>query len=121
MSNECQMSQMLSTEASNPRNRRLDLSSSIVKLKISFQVEPSWDRKLVDERMQGTNVLLEYSPERWVMGWERIQQLRTAWKFIRMAVPAYPTPLRRCSFTGTELDFALDVCNGVVDVPGALS
>eukprot|EP00438_Fugacium_kawagutii_P007121 Skav222894 [mRNA] locus=scaffold1102:253335:258568:- [translate_table: standard] len=40
-------------------------------------------KKLVDERMQGTNVRLEYSPE---------------------------------SFTGTELDFALDVCNGVVDV-----
>eukprot|EP00913_Durusdinium_trenchii_P035133 g32867.t1 len=40
-------------------------------------------KKLVDDRMQGTNVRLEYSPE---------------------------------SFTGTELDFALDVCNGVVDV-----
>eukprot|EP00434_Breviolum_minutum_P037791 symbB.v1.2.033510.t1/scaffold4173.1/size43543/6 len=40
-------------------------------------------KKLVDERMKGTNVRLEYSPE---------------------------------SFTGTELDFALDVCNGVVDV-----
>mmetsp|Transcript_95247 Transcript_95247/g.226839 ORF Transcript_95247/g.226839 Transcript_95247/m.226839 type:complete len:604 (+) Transcript_95247:112-1923(+) len=40
-------------------------------------------KKLVKERMAGTNVRLEYSPE---------------------------------SFTGTELDFALDVCNGVVDV-----
>lgn len=40
-------------------------------------------KKLVDERMKGTNVRLEYSPE---------------------------------SFTGTELDFALDVCNGVVEV-----
>ena len=26
-----------------------------------------------------------------------------------------------CSFTGTELDFALDVCNGVVEVPGSPS
>mmetsp|Transcript_3458 Transcript_3458/g.8248 ORF Transcript_3458/g.8248 Transcript_3458/m.8248 type:complete len:606 (+) Transcript_3458:76-1893(+) len=40
-------------------------------------------KKLVDERMAGMNVRLEYSPE---------------------------------SFTGTELDFALDVSNAVIDV-----
>ncbi|CAE8697953.1 unnamed protein product [Polarella glacialis] len=43
-------------------------------------------RKLADEKLQGANVRLEYSPE---------------------------------SFTGTELDFALDVCEAVMDVWGA--
>lgn len=77
-------------------------------IRCSFYGHTNVSRKLVDERMKGTNVRLEYSPER--LAWHRWHLHQ------RMAVTSAHLD---GSFTGTELDFALDVCNGVVDVLGS--
>ena len=79
-----------------------------VLIRCSFYGHTNVSRKLVDERMKGTNMRLEYSPER--LAWHR-------WHLHQhMAVTSAHLD---GSFTGTELDFALDVCNGVVDVLGS--